>query len=189
MPLQNLTLRCSGHESRIFDCTHNSNPPSSCSYLFHVACEPGKMNFTHNYCICLLLLLQSVYVIFSLKNTCYFISVKPKECTILFLLASCADGQVRLVDGDTDVEGRVEICFSRRWGTISGNGWTHRESTVVCNDLGYETTGRLRQTLTNKDKMVHYLIIFTVFFCRHGLFREASYKLNASVHERCQVHW
>ena len=45
------------------------------------------------------------------------------------------------MDGATDVEGRVEICFSRRWGTISGNGWTHRESTVVCNDLGYEATG------------------------------------------------
>ena len=54
------------------------------------------------------------------------------------------------MDGATDVEGRVEICFSRRWGTISGNGWTHRESTVVCNDLGYETTGMLRQTLTHK---------------------------------------
>ena len=79
-----------------------------------------------------------------------FISTKPKEYTILLLLASCADGQVRLVDGATDVEGRVEICFSRRWGTISGNGWTHRESTVVCNDLGYEATGMLR----NKDKMI-----------------------------------
>ena len=41
------------------------------------------------------------------------------------------------------MDGRVEICFSRRWGTISGDGWTETESTVVCNDLGYETTGRL----------------------------------------------
>jgi hypothetical protein len=55
--------------------------------------------------------------------------------------ASCTDGQVRLVDGATDVEGRVEICFSRRWETISGDGWTQTESTVVCNDLGYEATG------------------------------------------------
>jgi hypothetical protein len=54
--------------------------------------------------------------------------------------AYCADGQVRLVDGATDVEGRVEICFSRRWGTISGDGWTQTESTVICNDIGYETS-------------------------------------------------
>jgi hypothetical protein len=47
---------------------------------------------------------------------------------------------VRLVDGATDVEGRVEICFSRRWGTISGDGWTQTESTVICNDIGYETS-------------------------------------------------
>ena len=50
---------------------------------------------------------------------------------------------MRLVDGDIEVEGRVEICFSRRWGTISGDGWTQTESTVVCNDLGYEATGKL----------------------------------------------
>ena len=47
------------------------------------------------------------------------------------------------MDGDTDVEGRVEICFSQRWGTINGDRWTQRESTVVCNDLGFEPTGRL----------------------------------------------
>ena len=69
MPLQNLTLQCTGHESRIFDCTHYFSRPSTCYYTFHVACEPGKMNFTHNYCFCLLILLQSVYVTFSLKNT------------------------------------------------------------------------------------------------------------------------
>ena len=55
----------------------------------------------------------------------------------------CTDGQVRLVDGATDVEGRVEICFSRKWGTISGDGWTQTESTIVCNDLGYEATGKV----------------------------------------------
>ena len=64
-------------------------------------------------------------------------------CVIFIPLSTayCTDGQVRLVDGDTDVEGRVEICFNWRWGTISGDGWTQTESTVVCNDLGYEPTG------------------------------------------------
>ena len=49
-----------------------------------------------------------------------------------------ADGQVRLVDGESEEEGRAEVCFSRRWGTITGDGWTHTESTVICNDLGYQ---------------------------------------------------
>ena len=59
-------------------------------------------------------------------------------------IGSCADGQVRLVDGGTEVEGRVEICFSRRWGTISGDGWTLTESSVVCNDLGYEPSNGIQ---------------------------------------------
>ena len=66
MPLQNLTLHCYGHESRIFDCTHNSSSPSTCYYFFNVACEPGKINFTHNYCLCLYCF--EVYVTFSVKN-------------------------------------------------------------------------------------------------------------------------
>ena len=56
MPLQNLTLYCSGHESRIFDCTHYSTRPSTCYDFFSIIydteeivvagaiCEPGKMN-------------------------------------------------------------------------------------------------------------------------------------------------
>ena len=61
--------------------------------------------------------------------------------TAIFPTALCVDGEVRLVDGDRETEGRVEICFSGRWGTINGDGWTMTESTVVCNDLGHEATG------------------------------------------------
>ncbi|CAI8015589.1 Neurotrypsin [Geodia barretti] len=77
---------------------------------------------------------------------CTYSRSGPSRCSYYDLTyiscepASCTDGQVRLVDGATDVEGRVEICFSRRWGTISGDGWTQTESTVICNDLGYEAT-------------------------------------------------
>ena len=59
------------------------------------------------------------------------------------------------------MEGRVEICFSRRWETISGDGWTQTESTVVCNDLGYEATGKVvanNQVLWAK---IHHLKMFT----------------------------
>ena len=66
MPLQNLTLHCHGHESRIFDCTHSPSRPNTCSYFLNVACEPGKINFTHSYCLCLYCF--KVYVTFSVKN-------------------------------------------------------------------------------------------------------------------------
>ena len=31
----------------------------------------------------------------------------------------CPEGAVRLVDGDIEQEGRVEVCFSGVWGSIS----------------------------------------------------------------------
>ena len=48
------------------------------------------------------------------------------------------DGQVKLVEGETEIEGRVEICLGRRWNSVSGDGWSEAEARVVCGDLGYE---------------------------------------------------
>ena len=36
----------------------------------------------------------------------------------LLLLAACIAGEVHLVGGQNEVEGRVEICFGRVWGTV-----------------------------------------------------------------------
>ena len=54
----------------------------------------------------------------------------------------CTNGEVRLVGGESEFEGRVEVCFNRRWGTISSDGWTQTNTHVLCNDLGYDLTGR-----------------------------------------------
>ena len=54
-------------------------------------------------------------------------------------VASCFDGEVRLVEGESEWEGRLEVCFSRRWGTVSSDGWTQTNTQVFCNDLGYES--------------------------------------------------
>ena len=42
------------------------------------------------------------------------------------------------MEGESEWEGRLEVCFSRRWGTVSSDGWTQTNTQVVCNDLGYE---------------------------------------------------
>ena len=52
--------------------------------------------------------------------------------------APCADGEVRLVEGESEWEGRLEVCLSQRWGTVSSDGWSHTNTHVICNDLGYE---------------------------------------------------
>ena len=50
---------------------------------------------------------------------------------------SCTDGEVRLVNGVTENEGRVEVCQSNIWGTVCGVGWDGSEAEVVCRLLGY----------------------------------------------------
>ncbi|CAI8036273.1 Deleted in malignant brain tumors 1 protein, partial [Geodia barretti] len=49
---------------------------------------------------------------------------------------------VRLVDGGSESEGRVEIYYHNRWGTICSAYWTTSDANVVCRQLGYN--GALR---------------------------------------------
>ncbi|XP_062511968.1 MAM and LDL-receptor class A domain-containing protein 1-like isoform X2 [Corticium candelabrum] len=46
--------------------------------------------------------------------------------------SSIADGSVRLADGNTSNEGRVEIYHSRRWGTVCSDNWTSTNGRVIC---------------------------------------------------------
>ena len=67
----------------------------------------------------------------------YICEFKFKNCCA----ATCVDGALRLVEGETKWEGRLEVCFNQRWGTVSNDGWTEVNSQVVCNAFGYEFTG------------------------------------------------
>ena len=60
----------------------------------------------------------------------------------IFILA-CITGEVRLVNGATANEGRVEICINGVWGTVCDDLWTNNNAKVVCRQLGYSTDGEL----------------------------------------------
>lgn len=59
----------------------------------------------------------------------------------LFFHKGCSEGDVRLVEGSTRLEGRVEICKRNAWGTVCHNSWSGFDARVVCRQLGYSAVG------------------------------------------------
>ena len=45
---------------------------------------------------------------------------------------------MKLVEGEAETEGRVEVCINKRWGTICRDTrWSDEDATTVCRQLGY----------------------------------------------------
>ena len=53
----------------------------------------------------------------------------------------CADGDIRLVGGTSNLEGRVEICNSNAWGTVCDDSWGTVDASVACGQLGFAQSG------------------------------------------------
>ena len=74
------------------------------------------------------------------------------QCDINWLIShliigqqTCTHGDVRLADGDHDLEGRVEVCICGVWGTVCSDGWDSVDAGVVCRQLGYEYEGKIKR--------------------------------------------
>ena len=52
-------------------------------------------------------------------------------------------GNIRLVGGSYQWEGRVEVYLSKTWGTITDSDWTSEDAQVICRNLGYFKPGSL----------------------------------------------
>ena len=49
----------------------------------------------------------------------------------------CNETEVRLLDGETPDQGRVQICLHGVWGSVCDDSWDVNDATVVCQQLEY----------------------------------------------------
>ena len=104
------SVQCNGSENVLSECRHSSRV-NYCNVRLDEAGVVCKG------------MLPMCWVVHAVLNTV------DKECN---------DTDVRLVNGETAQDGRVEICFYGTWGAVCDNRWDIRDATVVCRGLGYE---------------------------------------------------
>ena len=50
-------------------------------------------------------------------------------------MSDCSDGDLQLIGGGNPREGRVEVCFSKVWGSICPISYGSEDAAVICHQL------------------------------------------------------
>ena len=73
----------------------------------------------------------------------------------------CPPGDIRLVGGSVEDEGRVELCYNNAWGTICDDGFDANDANVICRQLGYPDHG----TNVTHPAVCHIMCITHIIRC------------------------
>ena len=74
-------------------------------------------------------------------------------------LLGCTEGDIRILDGETNLDGRVSVCKHNQWGTVCHNGWNDNDAIVVCRQLGFAYG-----IVTTHDETLKYGVHIPMYF-------------------------
>ena len=66
------------------------------------------------------------------------------------------EGSVRLVGGQVDREGTVQVCQGGVWGSVCDDQWGTPDAAVVCRQLGYPFDC---ESISSSCKLLHYYFV------------------------------
>ena len=84
----------------------------------------------------------------------YLLSCTPNSANFPCCVdqSDCINGALRLVGGETNREGDVQICQEGVWGYICGNEWNSEEAKVICRQLSNSKTGEIESEREKENK-------------------------------------
>lgn len=117
-------VACIGTERRLIDCPANPIGSHNCGHIEDagVGCQPIVVTTAAR--------MSSLKLHFSQLITHFFVYI-----------ALCTQGEIRLIGGSNEYEGRVELCNNNAWGTVCDDSFGTSDANVACRQLGLSGNG------------------------------------------------
>ena len=116
------------------NCRHHEDAGVKC-YCERVCvcvceCECACVCVSVNVCVCVCVCVRET------DSECAYLVCTHTDIVHLLSL-SVSHGLVRLVNGNSEGEGRVEVFHSGQWGTVCDDHWSEIDANIVCQELGF----------------------------------------------------